>query len=138
MRASDPRSWMWSEAIEMLARAERLHRQSFQLQRPENRSPCWEPPVDVFETENEIIVLTSLPGVDPTTVEISFEDGVLEILAQSALPPELRTAEIHRLELPQGLFKRRVGIPPGRYDAVQRSAWNGCVVVSLRKHHQTR
>ena len=30
MRASDPRSWMWSEALEMLARAERMQRQIFQ------------------------------------------------------------------------------------------------------------
>ena len=31
MRSSNPRSWMWSEAIEMLARAERLQQQLFEL-----------------------------------------------------------------------------------------------------------
>jgi len=138
MRASDPRSWMWSEAIEMLARAERLHRQSFQLQRAENREPCWEPPVDVFETEGEIIVLTALPGVDLKTVQIGLDDKILEIFGRSAPPPQLRAAAIHRLELPQGAFKRRVEIPPGRYEVVKRSSWNGCLVISLHKHRRTR
>jgi HSP20 family molecular chaperone IbpA len=129
---------MWSEAIEMLARAERLHRQSFQLQRAENRQPCWEPPVDVFETESEIVVLTALPGVDLKTVQVNLDDETLEIFGRSAPPPELRAAEIHRLELPQGAFRRRVGIPPGRYDAVKRSSWNGCLVISLLKYRRTR
>ena len=49
------------------------------------------------------------------------------------LPPELRTAVIHRLELPQGRFERRIPLPPGRYDAVRRFAANGCLVFELAK-----
>jgi len=49
------------------------------------------------------------------------------------LPPELRTATIHRLELPQGRFERRVRLPTGRYRDVRRSAADGCLVVTLRK-----
>jgi len=37
--------WMWSEACEMLLRAERLHRQLFALARSFARLPAWEPPV---------------------------------------------------------------------------------------------
>ena len=122
----------------MLARAERLQRQDFRLRRPEARVPCWEPPVDVFETQNELIVFTALPGVDPTTVTTVIEDGTLLIQGQRTLPPELRTAAIHRLELPQGCFYRRVEIPPGRYDDVRRVSVNGCVVVMLRKQNEAR
>src|ERR1700743_2258598 len=57
------RDWMWSEACEMLARAERMHRELF---RPgvQARQPAWEPPVDMLETEFEVLVLVALPGVD--------------------------------------------------------------------------
>jgi hypothetical protein len=49
------------------------------------------------------------------------------------LPPELRTAMIHRLELPQGQFARRLRLPAGRYSGVRRSTVHGCLAVTLDK-----
>ncbi|MGA0598735.1 Hsp20/alpha crystallin family protein [Enterovirga sp. CN4-39] len=138
MKPVDPRSWMWSEAVEMLARAERMQREMFQPRHPQARSTCWEPPVDVLETEREVIVLTALPGVDPRNVTAVIEEGTLLIRAERTLPPELGHAVIHRLELPQGCFVRRVQIPPGRYDDVRRTSANGCLVVTLHKHAPAR
>jgi HSP20 family protein len=132
MSARDTEIWMWSEACEMLARAERMHRQFFQLQRS-RRAPAWEPPVDVFETDREVLVLVALPGVGPEQVEAAIEGGDLIILGNRIIPAELRNAVIHRLELPQGQFERRVPLPPGRYDQVRRSAVDGCLLITLRK-----
>ena len=129
---SDPHDWMWSEALGMLARAERLRNQMFQPQAT-HAAPCWEPPVDVIETDREVLVLAALPGVDPDKVEAVIHDGALLIAGQRVLPHELRTAVIHRLELPQGRFERRIPLPPGRYGAVCRATVNGCLVVSLTK-----
>ena len=117
----------------MLAHAERLHRHTFEPQSRSPRSPCWEPPVDVLETEAEVIVFSALPGVDAADIRAVIEDGHLAISGQRVLPPELQTALIHRLELPQGRFERRIPLPPGRYDAVRSSTVNGCLVVKLRK-----
>lgn len=139
MRSSDPRSWMWSEALEMLARADRMHRQMFQPHPSGGRPascPWWEPPVDVYETEREVIVMTALPGVDPATVSTSIEGGTLVIAGQHQPPPQLRGAHVHRLELPQGHFQRTVDIPPGRYDDVRRTSANGCIVVTLHKRRE--
>jgi HSP20 family molecular chaperone IbpA len=123
---------MWSEACEVLARAERLHRDFF---RPASAAmlPSWEPPVDVLETEREVLVLVALPGVSPERVEAAIEDGILVIAGTRVLPPQLRTAVIHRLELPQGRFERRVRIPAGRYGDVRRASHDGCLVITLRK-----
>jgi len=133
MGAFVPRSWMLSDAIEMLAKAERLHRQAFRLTETRAARPCWEPPVDMLETEHEVVVFSALPGVDPAAISTTIEDGHLVILGERVLPPELRIATIHRLELPQGAFRRVVTLPPGRYDGVHRTSWNGCLVVTLRK-----
>jgi HSP20 family protein len=54
------------------------------------------------------------------------------------LPPELRTAVIHRLELPQGRFERRVRLPAGRYSDVRRAAVDGCLVITLEKMEALR
>jgi HSP20 family molecular chaperone IbpA len=124
---------MWSEALDLLARAERMHREVFSLRPPERSGLCWEPPVDMLETDRHVIVLTAMPGVDPGTVSILIEDGDMVISGERSLPSELQTATIHRLELPQGCFRRRVRIPPGTYDDVERTLSNGCLIVTLRK-----
>jgi HSP20 family protein len=124
---------MWSEACEMLARAERLHRELFRPAGSTARSPAWEPPVDVLETERAVLVLVALPGVNPDRVDARIDGGDLVFSGNRVVPPEMQTAIIHRLELPQGRFERRVRLPAGRYSAVQRSACDGCLVITLQK-----
>jgi HSP20 family protein len=128
----DDQGWMWSEALAMLTRAETLHRQFFHP-RGTPREASWEPPVDVLELEHEVLILVALPGVDPDEVEVAIEGGTLVFSGRRTLPAALRTAVIHRLELPQGRFERRVPLPAGSYVAVERSAGNGCLLLSLRK-----
>jgi HSP20 family protein len=125
--------WMWSEACEMLAKAERMHREFFRPTRTAARVPAWEPPMDVLETDRAVLVFIALPGVDPDRVEAVIEDGALLVAGVRVLPGELRTATIHRLELPQGRFERRVRLPAGRYVGVHRAMANGCLLITLEK-----
>ena len=113
----------------MLTRAERLHREFF---RP-TALPVWEPPVDMLETAYEVLVFVALPGVAAERVEAAIEDGHLVIGGTRVLPAELQTAAIHRLELPQGRFHRRIGLPPGRYSDVRRTMVEGCLLIRLEK-----
>jgi HSP20 family protein len=127
------RDWMWSEACEMLARAERMHREVFRPVTAPARQPAWEPPVDMLETDAEVLVLVALPGVDADGVQAAIEDGDLVISGLRTVPAEWRTAVIHRLELPQGRFYRRLRLPAGRYSNVRRAVAAGCLVISLQK-----
>ena len=129
---NDPHDWMWSEALSMLARAERMHQQMFTPIGVRSQI-AWEPPVDVLETDREVLVFAALPGVDVAKVEAAIEGGALVIAGQRASPTELHSAVIHRLELPQGRFERRVRLPSGRYNAVHRCAVDGCLVITLHK-----
>ncbi len=125
-------AWMWSDALSMLERAERLHRQFFEPGTA-GQSAVWEPPVDILETQHEVLILTALPGVAPDDIAATIEGSELVISGTRLLPPELRTAVIHRLELPQGCFRRRIQLPPGRYGDVRRKVLNGTLIVSLHK-----
>jgi HSP20 family molecular chaperone IbpA len=125
--------WMWSDACEMLARAERLQSQFFRPQQGRARLPAWEPPVDMFETAEAVLILVALPGVDIDGVEVVIDDRTLVVVGNRTLPAELRNAVIHRMELPQGRFERRLRLPPGRYGAVRRAAASGCLLVTLAK-----
>ena len=57
MPPNDPRAWMWSEALQALAQADRLHRQIFRPVTEPQRRPSWEPPVDMLETADKLLVL---------------------------------------------------------------------------------
>ena len=127
------RDWMWSEACEMLARAERMHREVFRPVTAPARLPAWEPPVDILETELEVLVLVALPGVDADSAQAVIEDGDLVIAGTRTVPEEWRTAVIHRLELPQGRFHRRLRLQAGRYSNVRLTLAAGCLVFSLQK-----
>lgn len=125
--------WMWAGALDMLARTEQLHRQFFQPSSSQPSRPGWEPPVDVLETEHEVLILAALPGVADAQVEAAIDGADLVISGERAVPEALRTAVIHRMELPQGRFERRIALPRGRYGRVARQMINGCLVVSLTK-----
>ena len=131
--ANDPRDWMWSEALQMLARAERLHREVFTPAQGSPRGVNWEPPTDVLETADAVLIFVALPGVDAEKVNLAIRGGVLMISGERVLPDELRTAIIHRLELPQGRFERRVPLPAGVYGTPQSGVAHGCLVIRLPK-----
>ena len=133
MAGRDPIDWMLSDAFETLARAERMHQQFLKL-RPwaGAEEPSWEPPIDVLETDREVLILIALPGVDPDEVEAAIEGDALVVSGRRVLPAELGNARIHRLELPQGRFERRIALPLGRY-TITRFATFGCVGLRLAK-----
>lgn len=123
--------WMWSNALAALDHVERLHRQLFQPGHA--HSPGWEPPADVLETDRALLIYVALPGVDACDVQAMIDQGALVVSGERVLPQPLRSAVIHRMELPQGRFERRIPLPPGRYSAAQVSSDRGCLVIRLEK-----
>jgi HSP20 family protein len=132
MPPRDLEAWMWAEACEALARAERLQRQFFRLGLPDAR-PLWEPPVDILETEEDLVVVAALPGVEAPQVEISVDRGVLVIAGERPAPALKHSAAIHRLEIPQGRFERRIALPAGRFELKRREFALGCLTLVLQK-----
>jgi len=133
MPPRDPGAWMWAEAIDMLDRAERLHRQFFQVRQEQGGGACWEPPVDIFETDDALWIQVALLGVAPEQVHIIVEDGVLSVTGERRWPSETRGAMLHRLEIPHGRFERRIQLPAGGYELERRDLVNGLLTLSLRK-----
>jgi hypothetical protein len=55
------------------------------------------------------------------------------VRGERPLPLAAQGAAIHRLEIPYGRFERRIGLPAGHYQVLQRLFDNGCLVLGLRK-----
>jgi HSP20 family molecular chaperone IbpA len=128
----DPEDRMWSQACALIAEAERLHRQFFRLAAVES-APAWEPPIDVFEDEREIVVLVAMPGVAAERVQVSHDGGTLVVRGTRPLPFDGASFRIRQLEIPYGAFERRFTMPPGTFDVGRPELVQGCLVLRLRK-----
>jgi HSP20 family molecular chaperone IbpA len=123
---------MWSEACQLLEQAERLHQQFFRLADRADRHPVWEPPVDIFENEQEVLIVVALPGVPEHRIEVSVDAGMLVIRAARDIPFG-DSVTLRRLEIPHGYFERRIQLPERPVVVHGREMLNGCLVLSLRK-----
>jgi HSP20 family protein len=132
MPLRDLESWMWAEACQMLDQADRLHRQFFRPAVMNARRCTWEPPVDVYETREEFIIMIALPGVAQEHIRVMLEDDHLIIEGQRNLPASTES-HIRRLEIPYGRFERHIALPAGRFELGTRELVNGCLLISLRK-----
>jgi HSP20 family molecular chaperone IbpA len=113
----------------MVERAEQLHRQFFRAAAVPAAN--WEPPIDVFESNDALTILAALPGVNPEDISISLEAGVLQVSGARRFPEALRGTAIRRLEIPHGRFHRRIGLPEGRWELGRSSLENGCLSIDL-------
>ena len=123
---------MWTQALEMLEQADRLHRSFFQ---PSLRpgGPTWEPPVDIVEAGEEYWMIVALPGVDPQAIKIHFDGAALVVRGERPLPSHCHGGAIRRLEIPYGRFERRIPIPSGHFELHYQRVENGCLVIGLRQ-----
>jgi HSP20 family protein len=127
----DPRGRMWSEACDMLEQAERLHRQFFRPGFARPQSASWEPPIDMFDSGEQLWIIAALPSVVPERIEVSIGPDELTIAGSRPLPAIARGAAIHRLEIPYGRFERQIRLPAGRFTLEQSELVGGCLVLSL-------
>jgi HSP20 family protein len=134
MMFGDPRLWMWNEALALITRAEQLHRRFFEPGNP-MQVASWEPPVDMFETDQDLWILLALPGVEHGDLDVSVDANVLRVSGQRRLPSVVRTASIHRLEIPYGRFERRIKLPSTPFVLGRSDLVNGCLVVGLAKRN---
>jgi HSP20 family molecular chaperone IbpA len=128
----DPEDRMWSQACELLAEAERLHRRFFRLAAVE-AAPAWEPPIDVFEDDREIVVVVAMPGVDGERVQVSRDGATLVVRGTRPLPVEAARFRIRQLEIPYGAFERRFALPAGTFEVGRPELVQGCLVLRLKK-----
>jgi len=96
------------------------------------RMRAWRPPMDVFETEDAIIVKIEIAGMSPYDFSISFLDRVLTV--QGSRQDVDAKLTYHRLEIPYGDFHVEVFLP-GTYMANQIEARyeNGFLYITLPK-----
>lgn len=132
-RRIDPTDWMWAHAVDLIEKAEHMHRQFFRLASSAHAQALWEPPVDVFEDEREFVIVVALPGVVEERLEVTSEDGELVVRAERPVPFAGSRQTVRQLEIPYGRFERHIPLPDARLEFVSRELIHGCLILRLRK-----
>ncbi|MEN8257552.1 MAG: Hsp20/alpha crystallin family protein [Thermodesulfobacteriota bacterium] len=92
------------------------------------------PPVDMFETSQEIIIYMELPGVDPDNISVIAEHDTVTVSGERPAPSFKDTTCIHNLEIEHGDFTRTIKIPtPVNISATTSKCQNGYLIVTLPK-----
>jgi HSP20 family protein len=99
----------------------------------------WQPPVDIYESGDEITVYCDLAGVMKDSLELLVEEHQLHISGRRQLPRTRPLVCIHQLEIEMGAFARTVVLPvPINVDQVISSYLDGILVVSLKKRVESQ
>ena len=120
--------WMWSEALSMLERAERLHRHFFT-----HAEAAWEPPLDIIETPDGLQIQIALPGVAPDSIALALDAAGLTLSALRPFPCRDADSRVHRIEIPYGRFERQIGLPLADLELHAKSLADGVLTLTFRK-----
>jgi HSP20 family protein len=77
------------------------------------QSSTWLPAVDVWESENELVLSFDLPGIDEDKVAVELDDNVLTVSGERERTTEHSSDRFYRFERRFGTFSRSVTLPPG-------------------------
>ena len=85
------------------------------------RQAPWMPAMDVYETDEKVVVTVELPGIAAEDVEVPVEDSTLNVSGTREFASEVTEESYHRIERRYGSFSRAVSLPPqvdtGKVDA---------------------
>ena len=109
-----------------------MHGQFFRLASSARTHALWEPPIDVFEDEREVVVVVAMPGVSAESIQVTMEPGALVVRAERPLSFAGLHA-VRQLEIPYGFFERHIPLPDARLEAGASELAHGCLTIRLRK-----
>ena len=99
----------------------------------------WAPSVDVYETENSIVVKAELAGVEKKDVDVSFENNVLTIRGERCMESNVKEENYHRVECNYGTFSRSFSLPTTVDENNVRAEFkNGILTITLPKREQAK
>ncbi len=99
---------------------------------------CFIPRTDIYETEDKIVLMLDMPGIDPKTIDITLEENILKVYGYSN-PEEPEGYSLMHSEYETGDYERSFRlsdkIDQGKIDAVYK---NGTLQLTLPKSEKAK
>src|SRR6185295_1566844 len=94
----------------------------------------WSPSVDIYETENELVLRADLPDVKLEDIEVRVENQTLTLSGERKFEQDSKVRGYHRIERSYGAFTRSFTVPATvESDKVHAEFKNGVLTVTLPK-----
>jgi len=97
-------------------------------------SGTWTPSVDIYETENALILSAEVPGIVEDDIEIKIENNTLTLHGERKFEKETKEENFHRIERAYGSFHRSFTLP--NYidqDKIKAEHENGILKITMPK-----
>lgn len=105
----------------------------------ELKEGVWQPPVDIYEDSQSVVIKAEIPDVDQKDIEVKIEDNMLTLKGERRHGQDFRKENYHRIERYYGTFQRSFALPPtidqGR---VKATCDRGVLTVTLPKKEETK
>ncbi|MEW6719225.1 MAG: Hsp20/alpha crystallin family protein [Thermodesulfobacteriota bacterium] len=99
----------------------------------------WSPSVDIYETDQEIVLKVELPGVPKEQVHVEVDDGTLHLKGERKIEKEVKEENYHRVERVYGPFHRSFSLPDTvDPEKVRAELKDGVLELRLGKREQAK
>ncbi len=99
----------------------------------------WAPAVDIYETENELVIKADLPDVNEKDIDIRVENNTLTIHGERKFEQEVKEENYLRVERSYGSFTRSFTLPNTvNTDGIKAEYKNGVLRVELPKRAESK
>jgi len=104
---------------------------------PSTEAAGWSPRVDVREEAERFVILADVPGVDPQSIEVEMDQGVLTLSGEREAEASGENAGYIRRERASGRFQRRFTLPDSADpDAITATGRHGVLRIDIPKRPQ--
>ena len=125
----------WEPFRELASLSEMSRLMGGLLEGQASRTPqSWVPPLDVWETEREVVYAFDLPGIPEEKISLEVQDDTLTVTAERERVTQEANDRFVRFERRYGTFTRAVGLPQGvDEDKIHAAYEHGVLVVHVPK-----
>jgi len=99
----------------------------------------WAPAVDIYETENDLVVKADLPDVQEKDIDVRVENNTLTIRGERKFSSEVHEDNYLRVERAYGTFTRSFSLPNTvNTEGIKAEYRNGVLNVRMPKREETK
>ncbi len=100
---------------------------------------AWAPAVDIYETENELVVKADLPDIHESDLDVRVENNMLTITGERKFEQKVKEENYLRIERTYGSFSRSFGLPNTvNTEAIKAEYKQGVLTVELPKRAESK
>ncbi|HKV26713.1 MAG TPA: Hsp20/alpha crystallin family protein [Candidatus Acidoferrales bacterium] len=117
----------------------RLLEGTFSRKGDDSTLTAWVPAVDVYETENELVIKADLPEISEKDLDLRVENNMLTVRGERKFEQQVKEDSYLRMERAYGSFSRSFSLPNSvNTEAIHADYKNGVLTVTLPKRAESK